>query len=250
VPVKKQPDNYHHGNLREALIQAGLRSLQVEGVETLSLRKLAEQCGVSPAAPYAHFENKEALLDAMEEYVMVELTKALEQTARGYVGKGTLLLELGVTYVLFFFENPAYFTTLFSRGRHIAAIFEKPLDTGRSAKGMEAERQADPVQPEAPDVMTESDREGESQVANPAFNFFAELIVPKLAVLGLDKEKAQNLLIASWALVHGLSSIVCTKKINDKLRAEGRVEDRIRDILSSQRPNLPNPSFSHPKYSA
>ncbi len=241
MPVKKQPDNYHHGNLREALIQAGLESLQVEEVETLSLRKLAEQCGVSPAAPYAHFENKEALLDAMEEYVMAELTKALEQTAREYVGKGTLLLELGVTYVLFFFENPAYFTTLFSRGRHIAAIFEKPLDTGHSARGLEAGRQDEPGKTKAPGVMTESDREGDSQVANPAFDFFEELVGPKLAGLGLDDEKARNLLIASWALVHGLSSIVCTKEINDKLRAEGRVEDRIREILSSQRPNLPNP---------
>ncbi len=250
MSVKKQPDNYHHGNLREALIQAGLESLQVEGVETLSLRKLAEQCGVSPAAPYAHFENKEALLDAMEEYVMVELTKALEQTARGYVGKGTLLLELGVTYVLFFFENPAYFTTLFSRGRHIAAIFEKPLDTGRSAKGLEAERQAEPGQTIASGVTTESDRLGESQMANPAFSFFEELVGPKLAGLGLDEEKTHNLLIASWALVHGLSSIVCTKEINEKLSTEGRVEDRIRDILSSQRPNLPNPLSSHPKYSA
>ena len=76
---------------------------------------------------------------------------------------------------------------------------------------------------------------------NPAFNFFEELVGPKLAGLGLDEEKARSLLIASWALVHGLSSIVCTKEINEKLRAEGRVEDRIREILSSQRPNLPNP---------
>ena len=98
--------------------------------------------------------------------------------------------------------------------------------------------QADPRQNAAPSETTEANRVGGGPVANPAFAILEELVGSKLNNLGLDKERIRNLLIASWALVHGLSNIVCTKEINDKLRAEGRVVDRIRGILSSQRPHL------------
>ena len=50
---------YHHGNLRSALVEAGLELISMEGEETLSLRKAALKCGVSNAAPYAHFNNKD-----------------------------------------------------------------------------------------------------------------------------------------------------------------------------------------------
>ena len=49
---------YHHGNLRNALIGAGLELINTEGEENLSLRKAALKCGVSNAAPYAHFNSK------------------------------------------------------------------------------------------------------------------------------------------------------------------------------------------------
>ena len=53
-------DTYHHGNLRVELIEKGLEYIDQYGVETLSMRKLADTVGVSSAAPYAHFKNKEA----------------------------------------------------------------------------------------------------------------------------------------------------------------------------------------------
>ena len=59
--------SYHHGNLRQALIDAAVGALQTEGIEALSLRKLAKDIGVSHNAPYMHFEDKEALLAAIAE---------------------------------------------------------------------------------------------------------------------------------------------------------------------------------------
>ena len=56
--------NYHHGDLKNALIRAGIEILSKEGVQALSLRKVAKQAGVSHAAPYAHFADKQALLAA------------------------------------------------------------------------------------------------------------------------------------------------------------------------------------------
>ena len=50
---------YHHGNLKNELIEKGLEYIDRYGVESLSMRELARAAGVSSAAPYAHFQNKE-----------------------------------------------------------------------------------------------------------------------------------------------------------------------------------------------
>ena len=52
-------DSYHHGNLRQALIDAGIKIINESGEESLSLRKVAAECNVSHAAPYAHFNSKD-----------------------------------------------------------------------------------------------------------------------------------------------------------------------------------------------
>ncbi|WP_421131833.1 TetR/AcrR family transcriptional regulator [Alteromonas sp. A079] len=57
--------NYHHGDLRSALIEAATTRLSCYGVDSLSLRKLAEDAGVSRTAPYHHFKDKSALLSAI-----------------------------------------------------------------------------------------------------------------------------------------------------------------------------------------
>jgi AcrR family transcriptional regulator len=54
--------NYHHGSLRDALLDAALVRLQADGIAKLSLRALAADVGVSPTAVYRHFEDKLALL--------------------------------------------------------------------------------------------------------------------------------------------------------------------------------------------
>ena len=54
-------DKYHHGDIRNALIEEGRKMINSGGEESLSMRKLAEKCGVTMAAPYAHFKNKEEM---------------------------------------------------------------------------------------------------------------------------------------------------------------------------------------------
>ena len=60
-------DTYHHGNLREALIEAGIRIINESGEDALSLRKVASACDVSHAAPYAHFKDKNELIEAIKK---------------------------------------------------------------------------------------------------------------------------------------------------------------------------------------
>jgi AcrR family transcriptional regulator len=57
--------SYHHGDLANALIDAGLKAVEQEGEAAVSLRDLAQSLGVSRAAPYRHFEDRDALLAAV-----------------------------------------------------------------------------------------------------------------------------------------------------------------------------------------
>ena len=64
--MAQKRQTYHHKDLRNALIEAGIQLVSTEGVNAFSLRKVAAACGVSHAAPYSHFQNKEELLEAMD----------------------------------------------------------------------------------------------------------------------------------------------------------------------------------------
>ena len=110
-------DKYHHGDLRNALIEESIKMINSSGEESLSMRKLAERCGVSMAAPYAHFKNKEEMINAIKEHVEEAFAKYLE-AAVSNCGNDIekKIITLGNAYITFFIENPEYFTFLFSRG--------------------------------------------------------------------------------------------------------------------------------------
>lgn len=111
-------DKYHHGDLRNALIEEGIKMINTSGEDSLSMRKLAEKCDVSMAAPYAHFKNKEEMINAIKKYVEDAFAEYLEK-AISIVSDGNIekkIIVLGNAYVSFFIDNPEYFTFLFSRG--------------------------------------------------------------------------------------------------------------------------------------
>ena len=114
---REQNKPYHHGNLKSEFIERGLEYIDKYGVESLSMRKLAEEIGVSSAAPYAHFKNKDAFLDAIEEYITKSLTDVLKEKIESCADRERLLVELGKQYVFFFYENPLYYQFLFIRGK-------------------------------------------------------------------------------------------------------------------------------------
>ena len=88
-------DTYHHGNLRVELIEKGLEYIDPYGVETLSMRKLADSVGVSSAAPYAHFKNKDAFLSAVRDYINEQLYNTQMETLQKTKEPSRVLLECG-----------------------------------------------------------------------------------------------------------------------------------------------------------
>src|SRR5262249_6209279 len=105
---------YHHGDLRDALIQAAQEILESEGLAALSLRAVARRAGVSAAAPYHHFPDKQALLDAVAERGFDALTAAMTTRMDKLSDAGARLDASGIGYVAFAVANPALFGLMFS----------------------------------------------------------------------------------------------------------------------------------------
>lgn len=103
---------YHHGDLRRALIDAALDLANERGPAGVTLREAARRAGVTHAAPYRHFTDKEALLAELASEGFLRLREALER-ATAEVAVAGLLEALGVAYVRFARTNPALFRVMF-----------------------------------------------------------------------------------------------------------------------------------------
>ncbi len=186
---------YHHGNLRNALIKAGLELISTEGEENLSLRKVALKCGVSNAAPYAHFNSKDEFIAAIQQHIMDLFTSTLEQTVEMYADTPNLLSLLGTAYVKFFYQNPLYFDFLFSR-KNIRINLS--LDSG--------EKELPPLK-----ILKQA-----------AIQTFSKFDMPEPIM--------QNKIIAMWALAHGLSAIATMPNVEYDKDWETRIEEIIQSI--------------------
>src|SRR5258707_12746866 len=103
---------YHHGDLRAALLRAAVDLLEEGGETELSLRAVARRAGVSVAAPYRHYEDREALVSAVAAVGYQELA---ERLAAAHPSPSTpqQLASVAVAYVQFALERPALFRIMF-----------------------------------------------------------------------------------------------------------------------------------------
>src|SRR5512136_3240274 len=112
MPGKK---SYHHGDLKNALIKAGADILSKEGVSALSLRKVAQKAGVSHAAPYAHFADKQALIAAISTEGYKKLYEQIAQVAGQYRSDPLRrFVEVSWAYVQFALDEPDQFKVTLS----------------------------------------------------------------------------------------------------------------------------------------
>lgn len=112
--------SYHHGDLRRALVEAARRLVESEGGSAaMSLRAVAREAGVSPAAPYHHFKDKSELMDAVAAEGWAMLSTALFEAARANPDDP---LAPGVAYVSFARARPALYQTMFDAARGKASL--------------------------------------------------------------------------------------------------------------------------------
>lgn len=174
--------SYHHGNLREALMDEAIRSLRRHGVEYLSLRDLARAIGVSQAAPYRHFPDKDSLLAELATRGFRQLAQAMRAgLTRDGLSPAQALQATGVSYVEFAIRHPEQYRLMFG---------SYSLDKARHAELLAAAR-------EAYAILDEAIRRGVE-----AGEFRAEPM-PSLAA-------------AAWSIVHGLASLIIDKQLQNE----------------------------------
>ena len=105
---------YHHGNVREALIDEGMQLIESNQVELLSLRRLAKEVGVTPSAVYNHFSNRNALMLAIKIRLYDEFNKFFENRSSNSGDPEQDLVEICFAYCHFSQEYPSRFHFLFS----------------------------------------------------------------------------------------------------------------------------------------
>jgi AcrR family transcriptional regulator len=81
--VRKPPNSYHHGDLRDALVQAALWEAELGGPEAISIKALAKKLGVSQPAPYRHFADRDALLEAASAEALRQFSATLRDSISG-----------------------------------------------------------------------------------------------------------------------------------------------------------------------
>ncbi|MEZ7716681.1 TetR/AcrR family transcriptional regulator [Leptotrichia wadei] len=196
--MEKIKKSYHHGNLREELIEKGIELINEEGEEKLSLRKVAKMCGVSNAAPYTYFKKKSDLLYAMSDYIWGILAVELDRTRKKYENQEDLLVKLGKTYVMFFCENHKYYHFMISRKNMKINLFSKF-----------------------------------SKIENNNEKAFSILKIEAIKILekmGVPNQAMQDKIIAMWALVQGLVTIMIMNDITYSEIWEEKIEEIIKSV--------------------
>jgi AcrR family transcriptional regulator len=188
---------YHHGQLREALIEQALNILKEQGRDGLSLRALALATGVTQAAPYSHFRDKDDLLSAVAEAGFQRLALQMAEDATGLKDTRARIEKLMTSYIRFAVENKALFQLMFSGD--LADMKSRPTLAMTAGKSY-------------------------------------SLISAVLARRQQPGEDTPFLTVAIWSLCHGLTSLIIDEKINLKQFGAG-LEDFVRrtvDIFSGQ----------------
>jgi AcrR family transcriptional regulator len=144
---------YHHGNLKEALLQAALNLIAQKGAAGFTFADAARMAGVSPAAPYRHFRDRDELLSSIAQRGFEQFEALLIQAwDDGRLDTITAFERLGKAYLAFAREEPAYYSAMFESGIPVettpalAAASERAFAVIRAA----AERLAALVPPNMP----------------------------------------------------------------------------------------------------
>jgi AcrR family transcriptional regulator len=118
---KRHGRGYHHGNLREALIQAALDLIGEKGPTGFTFAEAARSAGVSPAAPYRHFRDRDELLADVAARGFAAFADALEAAWEdGRPEPARAFERVGRAYLAFAHDEPAYYSAMFESGISVA----------------------------------------------------------------------------------------------------------------------------------
>ncbi|WEF25038.1 TetR/AcrR family transcriptional regulator [Paracoccus sp. S3-43] len=128
---------YHHGNLRQALVDATAALIQETGPLAFTLSEAARRAGVSPAAPYRHFKGREDLLEEVARQGFLDFADRLERAFDG--GRPRPLaafMRMGQAYLDFAAEKPGHYMAMFESGLSIAGNADLSAASERAQRAL------------------------------------------------------------------------------------------------------------------
>jgi AcrR family transcriptional regulator len=198
---RKPAGRYHHGDLRRALVDEAVRTIQARGVEYLTLRSVGERLGVSRTALYRHFSDKQALVAAVarEGFYMlrVAVADAWEQKGRGRAG----FEAMAGAYVQFAVTHSSHYRVMF--GGFIAS-------TGKDV-----------------DLMGE---------ANAAFQVLVGALTDQQASGIIRRDDPALMARFVWALMHGIAMLMIDGQLSGPVEALNQYAvERLRTAIGVER---------------
>jgi len=178
----KATGKYHHGDLRNALLEKAIVAIDEHGPTRFSLRAVTQELNVSHAAAYRHFRNRAALLQAVSIEGMQRLTQALVNAARISSDPSDTLRRCALAYVEFGVNNPGLYQVMFS----------EPTQQHAETRGA-----ADSVMAMTAQILTRAGEQGAVRPRN-----------------ALEQGRA------AWAMLHGLVDLELRKQLGDRSHDE------------------------------
>ncbi|WP_165838905.1 TetR/AcrR family transcriptional regulator [Roseicella frigidaeris] len=121
IPELPPKRGYHHGNLREALLEATRHLVAERGPLGFTLTEAARRAGVSASAPYRHFRDREEVLAELARRGFRRFAEQLHQAAAGARDAHEALFRMGPAYLAFAREEPGYYAAMFTFQPTVAA---------------------------------------------------------------------------------------------------------------------------------
>jgi AcrR family transcriptional regulator len=168
---------YHHGHLREALIAATKDLLAQKGPQGFTLADAARVAGVSPAAPYRHFADRDTLLRAVANAGFQAFGAALSRATRSDGDAQRGFRAMGDAYLRFAREEPGYYI----------AMFSAPLAEGG----------------------------GSETAGSAAFEALIDAIAAALAARAITAPDLRNLALQIWSLSHGVATLAAAGRLHE-----------------------------------
>lgn len=194
---KNQSQSYHHGNLRRVLIDTAVEIISEQGPEDLSLRKIAKRAGVSHAAPYRHFKDKNAILAAVARQGFNMMLRQTEERIAGNRGNELDHFAIcGLSYIDFAISYPSHYRVMF---------------------GTRAENSyfSDEFKPES----------------IPVFKLLADIIVTCQEKALLKEGDPHEMALAAWSIVHGFAMLRIDHHIPDQGMDEKKLNALKRSVV-------------------
>lgn len=178
TPVAK-PKRYHHGNLRDTLIIAAAQLIEENASVDFAMIDAARRAGVSSAAPYRHFKDKDALLEAVSQLAFLGLTEAVQKVAQAHPkGSEQVITATGKAYIGYVTDHRAFYDLMWG-------------DMGLRAF-------------ESADI----------EIKTSGFYVLVDAVHHWCDASDLSDYNAQELAVKLWAMAHGLACLAMNQQLD------------------------------------